>query len=239
MVVALLITQRRLTAFYAPNMRCDRRLSPWHPGRMHYCQSCSTPVTMQPREGDAWCPECGRRDPDVAIEPLFVVTGASGSGKTAIFTPLARALAGRCVTFDADWLLDAAGALSGRRPIAWPAFWEAWLAVAHGVAQSGMPTVLLGSLMPPLDELANLQWIGDIHYLLLDCTDDRRRDRIESRPPWRQHDIENQTAFADWLRSHVPDRVDTSDGTPSETAAAVAAWVTAVIAANASRRSCP
>jgi hypothetical protein len=195
---------------------------------------------MQPRGGAAWCPECGRRDHDAAIEPLFVVTGASGSGKTAIFAPLARALAGRCVTFDVDWLLDAAGALSGGRPIAWPAFWEAWLAVAHGVAQSGMPTVLLGSLMPPLDGRASRQWVGDIHYLLLDCTDDLRRDRIESRPPWRQHDIEKQTAFANWLRSHIPDRVDTSDRTPDDTATAVAAWVTAVVATDANdERSCP
>ena len=195
---------------------------------------------MQPRSGAAWCPECGRRDHDAAIEPLFVVTGASGSGKTAIFAPLARALAGRCVTFDVDWLLDAAGALSGGRPIAWPAFWEAWLAVAHGVAQSGKPTVLLGSLMPPLDGLASRRWVGDIHYLLLDCTDDLRHDRIESRPPWRQHDIEKQTAFANWLRSQIPDRVDTSDKTPEDTATAVASWVTAVVAADANNeRSCP
>lgn len=185
---------------------------------------------MQPRGGAAWCPECGRRDHDAAIEPLFVVTGASGSGKTAIFAPLARTLAGRCVTFDVDWLLDAAGALGGGRPIEWPAFWQAWLAVAHGVAQSGMPTVLLGSIMPPLDDIASRQWVGAIHYLLLDCTDELRRDRLESRPSWRARDIEKQASFATWLRSHVPDRVDTSDRTPDDTAAAVAAWVTTVIA---------
>ena len=193
---------------------------------------------MQPRGGAAWCPDCGRRDHDAAIEPLFVVTGASGSGKTAIFAPLARLLAGRCVTFDVDWLLDAAGALSGGRPIVWPAFREAWLAVAHGVAQSGMPAVLLGPFTPGhLDGLASRRWVGEIHYLLLDCTENSRRNRIESRPPWRQRDIEEQTAFATWLRSHIPDRVDTSDSTPDDTAAAVAAWVTAVVAADANNET--
>jgi len=185
---------------------------------------------MQPRRGAAWCPDCGRLDRDAAIQPLFVVTGASGSGKTAIFAPLARLLAGRCVTFDVDWLLDAAGALSTGRPIAWPAFREAWLAVAHGVAQSGTPTVLLGPFIPDhLDGLASRSWVGDIRYLLLDCPDDLRRGRIEARPPWRQRDIKEQAAFATWLRSHLPDRIDTSDRTPDDTAAAVAAWVTAQI----------
>jgi hypothetical protein len=103
-----------------------------------------------------------------------------------------------------------------------------------------MPTVLLGSLMPPLDGLASRRWVGNIHYLLLDCADDLRHDRIQSRPPWRQHDIEKQTAFANWLRSRIPDRVDTSDSTPDDTATAVAAWVTTVIAADATNEtSCP
>ncbi|HLQ57420.1 MAG TPA: AAA family ATPase [Streptosporangiaceae bacterium] len=168
-----------------------------HPGQVHYCQSCTAPVIMQPCGGAAWCPDCGRLDQGAAIEPLFVVTGASGSGKTAIFPALARLLTGRCVTFDFNWMLDAAGALSGGQPVAWPAFRDARLAVAHGIAQSGMPTVLLGPLIPGhLNRLANRRWVGEIHYLLLDCPDDLRRRRIEARPAWRRRDIEEQTAFA-------------------------------------------
>lgn len=89
---------------------------------------------MEPRDGRAVCPECGRADEAAALRPLFIVTGASGSGKTAVLAPLARMLAGRCVAFDVDLLLDAAGALSGDRPVNWPAFRDAWLAAAHGVA---------------------------------------------------------------------------------------------------------
>ena len=102
---------------------------------------------MEPRDGFAVCPVCRYRDA-AAVQPLFIVTGASGSGKTAASVPLARRLQGQCITFDADWLLDAAGELSADQPIRWPAFRDAWLAVAHGVAQSGMPTVLLGPLIP-------------------------------------------------------------------------------------------
>jgi hypothetical protein len=145
---------------------------------------------MEPEDGFAVCPECGRADA-AAVMPLFIVTGASGSGKTAVFVPLGRLLRGQCVTFDVDWLLDPAGELSGDQPIRWPAFRDAWLAVAHGVAQSGMPTVLLGPLIPPhLDGLPGRRWVGDVRFLLLDCPDDLRRERIQARPPWRGRDIE-------------------------------------------------
>jgi hypothetical protein len=155
------------------------------------------------------------------------MTGASASGKTAILAPLARLLAGRCVTFDVDFLLDAAGALSGDQPIRWSAFRDAWLSIAHGIAQVGMPTVLLGPLMP--EHLANLparRWIGEIHYLVLDCPDEVRRERIETRPAWRNREIEEQTRFGRRLRENIAEYVDTNAGTPQDAANAVAAWVT-------------
>jgi len=177
------------------------------------------------------CPRCGHEGEAWARAPLFAVTGASGSGKSTLLAPLARALAGRCATFDVDWLLDAAGELSGSQPISWPAFSSAWLAVAHGAAQFGLPTVLLGPTVPANLEAQPLRrWLGSIHYLLLDCPDDVRRERIEARPPWRSRDTDEQVSFGRWLRDNIPDRVDTSRGTPEDVAAEVAAWVTARLA---------
>lgn len=95
---------------------------------------------MEPQGGVATCPKCGGKNDTASIEPLFLVTGASGSGKTTIYGPLARLLAGRCVVFDVDWLLDAAGVLASGASLAelpWAGFDQAWLAVAHGVAQGG------------------------------------------------------------------------------------------------------
>ena len=163
------------------------------------------------------------------LQPLFVVTGASGSGKTTLFGPLARRLADRCVAFDVDWLLDAAGAMSGAKSVAeipWEGFFHAWLSVAHGVAQSGRPTLLLGPLVP--DRLADnpaRRWVGEIHALVLDCPDQVRQERIESRPPWRSRVVHEQVSFGQWLRDHITDRVDTSRCTPEEAAIQVASWV--------------
>lgn len=186
---------------------------------------------MEPDGGDAICPRCGHRDDTGARQPLFVVTGASAAGKTTIYGPLAQRLAGTAVVFDVDWLLDAAGVLAGGAPLSelpWRGFDQAWLAVAHGVAQSGRPTVLCGTITPERVE-ANVgrPWIGPVHSLLLDCPDDVRRARIEARPGWRQHDPDQQIRFAQWLRASVPDHLDTSRGSPDDAARAVATWVEA------------
>jgi AAA domain-containing protein len=181
---------------------------------------------MEPGDGRAVCPRCGRAGDAAALRPLFIITGASGSGKTAVFAPLARRLRGRCVTFDADLLIDAAGALSGSQPINWAAFGDAWLVVAHAVAQSGLPTVLLGPFLPErVQEFPARRWVGDIHFIVLDCPDDLRRARISARPSWRSRDIDEQVEFGQWLRRSIADRVDTSRGTPDDTAASVAAWI--------------
>jgi hypothetical protein len=195
---------------------------------VHYCQTCEVPTPLQPDENALICPACGRvgTAEASAVEPIFVVTGASGSGKTTVYAPLARLLIGRCATFDTDWLLDSAGALSAGGPISWPAFQDAWLSVAHGVAQSGLPTVLLGPLIPErLEQLPARRWTGPIHYLLLDCSDETRRERIEARPPWRSRDIVEQTEFGQWLRRNIADQIDTTTATTLETARGIAEWV--------------
>jgi hypothetical protein len=89
-----------------------------------------------------------------------------------------------------------------------------------------MPTVLLGPFIPDhLHDLPARRWIGDIHFLVLDCPDDLRRARINARPPWRSRDLTEQVGFGQWLRRNIADQVDTSTGTPDDTAAAITAWI--------------
>jgi energy-coupling factor transporter ATP-binding protein EcfA2 len=188
---------------------------------------------MEPDQGFAVCPSCGRRDDAASLQPLFVVTGASGSGKTTLFGPLARLLAGRCLVFDVDWLIDASAVLSGAATLAdmpWAGFAQAWLAVSHGIAQSGLPTVLLGTLTPHgLEDNAGRKWVGPIHGLLLDCPDDVRRQRIEARPRWRLRDVAEQISWAQWLRENITEQIDTSRCSPEEAAQAVACWVAGLL----------
>lgn len=195
---------------------------------MYYCQACDDPQLMTFDDGAARCPACGAVDPDVVTGPLFVVTGASGSGKTTIFPELLRRMNGWCAVFDADWLIDPLGRAAKDGQIDWTAFTDTWLHVAHGVARNGLPTLLLAPFIPEhLSALPGRGWVGDIHFLVLDCRDDERRRRIEARPRWRDRDTDAQIAFGQWLRDNLAPVIDTTEQSPSEVAAAVAAWVRA------------
>jgi predicted ABC-type ATPase len=197
---------------------------------VYYCQACDEPRLLALDGGVARCPACGNVDPDALIRPLFVVTGASGSGKTTILPELLSRMAGRCAVFDVDWLIDPLGRAAKDGQVNWSAFRDTWLHVAHGVAQNGLPTLLLAPFIPEhLDQLHGRAWVANIHYLVLDCPDDERRRRIEARPRWRARDIDEQTAFGRWLRQNLAPVIDTSSQSPSEVAEAVAAWVHAVV----------
>lgn len=198
---------------------------------MHYCQACDEPRLMRPDGAVARCPTCGHVDAAAARAPLLVVTGASGSGKTSILPELLPRLRGQCVVFDVDWLIDPFAHQPDRAEVHWPALRDAWLHVAHGVAQNGLPTLLLGPLIPAhVEELRGRPWVGDVHFLLLDCPDAERRRRLEARPAWRTRDAAAQLDFARWLRANVQAVVDTGGGAgPAESAGAVAAWARGVL----------
>ena len=100
----------------------------------HYCQACDYPQLMTPEDGAVRCPACGAADSLAVIRPLFVVTGASGSGKTTILPEPPQPAAGWCAVFDVDWLIDPLGRAAGGA-VDWTVFRDTWLHVAHGMAQ--------------------------------------------------------------------------------------------------------
>lgn len=190
---------------------------------MHYCQACDEPRAMLPSDdGTARCERCSAVDLSAARLPLLVLSGASGAGKSALFPLLLERLRGWCAVFDVDWLIDPIG---GADRLEWQAFRDTWLHVAHGVAQNGLPTLLLGPFIPEhLADLPGRRWVDGTHFAALDCSAAERRVRIEARPAWRARDIEEQQAFADWLSQHISPLFDTSTDTPEATADAVASW---------------
>jgi hypothetical protein len=179
------------------------------------------------------CAACGDVQQVPAL-PLFVVTGASGVGKTTVTGPL-RALLPDCDVFEADLTLQVAG-------LGWETWRNTWLRLAHGVAMNGRVTVLCGSLLP--SQLAGLparKLLGPIHFCNLDCPDDVLADRLRARPSWRHSSIETvipeHQRFAAWLRAHIRPSWDTSVLTPEEAAGHIAAWVRRLLAAGAGPRA--
>jgi hypothetical protein len=192
-----------------------------------FCMACGPQVALERHDGAVLrCPRCGDQQavPDL---PLFVVTGASGTGKTTITGPLRRVLPG-CEVFDADVILQTAA-------LGWETFGNTWLRLAHAIALNGRVTVLCGSLMPgSLEALPARKLIGPIRACTLDCPDNVLAARLSARPAWRGTSTEPAIArhqkFAAWLRANIRPCYDTSQLSPEQAAERVAAWVTRSLA---------
>jgi hypothetical protein len=187
-----------------------------------FCMNCGPGVAVERCDGAVLrCPRCGdeQQVPDL---PLFVVTGASGTGKSTVTGPLRRQLPD-CEVFDTDALLHVAA-------LGLDAYRGTWLRLAHDIALNGRVTVLAGSLLPgQLEPLPGRKLIGPIRFCTLDCPDDVIAERLRSRPSWRGASEETVIAehqrFAAWLRARIRPCYDTSVLSPAETAGQIAAWV--------------
>lgn len=182
---------------------------------------CGPGTLLQPdRHGRLRCPRCGatRRLPR---QPLFVVTGASGTGKSAIVEPLRRRLPG-CEVFETDLILHVAA-------LGWETWRNTWLQFAHAIALNGRATVLCGSLLPEqLEGLPARRLVGPIHFCNLDCPGAVLAARLRARPAWRgwtEQRIADQQRFAARLRQRIQPTFDTSVLHVDNVADRVAGWV--------------
>jgi chloramphenicol 3-O-phosphotransferase len=189
-----------------------------------FCMQCGPGTVMdaQPSAGRLLCPRCGEQSRLPAL-PLFVVTGASGAGKSTITEPLRGLLPG-CVVLEADVTLHIA-------ELGWETWRNTWLQLAHAVGLCGRSMVLTGSLTPEqLEYMPARSLIGPIHFANLDCPDDVLAARLRARPAWRgtssEAALSQHQRFAAWLRSVIQPSFDTSAATPDEVATQVAEWVT-------------
>ena len=195
---------------------------PEQPPEETFCLTCGPDAALE-RHGSPvlHCPHCGTQQP-VPDFPLFIVTGASGTGKTTITEPLRNLLPG-CDVFDVDIILQVAA-------LGWDTWRNTWLRLAHAIALNGRATVLCGSLMPDqLETLPARKLVGPIHFCNLDCPDAELADRLRRRPAWRGTSTEDAIArhqrFAAWLRTNIQPCYDTSQVTPAETAEHIATWI--------------
>ena len=160
----------------------------------------------------ALCPHCGYGHPFRQL-PFFVLTGASGAGKTAVCLELVGAqLRGEpwvpdCVYLEGDilWRDEFADPENGYR-----AFRNLWLRVAKNVGQGGRPVFLCGSTVPEQYEACpERRYFTTIHFLALICDDRVLRERLEARPGWRRSGsmafLEQMVAFNRWFCEHAQD----------------------------------
>lgn len=176
------------------------------------------------------CAECGHEE-RFRCRPLFIVTGTSGAGKTAVIPELRRLLP-ECDVFETDVLWDSGGD--------WSMVKCNWLRIAYSIAQSGRHTILCGTMQPTeLEQCDHYPFFRRIHWLALHCDDEARASRLRERRgtlACSEEFIEEHHRFARWLLENAQTAfdppltvLDTTRAPVAETAARIHDWVQAAL----------
>jgi hypothetical protein len=195
------------------------------------CGEYAEDKQIDPTGPFAICPHCQYAHPFLQ-QPLFIVTGASGAGKSAaclVLTPILK----ECVVLETDILW---GLLQATPEDNYGAYRNAWLRLAKNIGQAGRPVVLFGSAIPEQYEMCvERRYFSTIHYLALVCDDDALIERLKQRPAWRAsatpETLERMGQFNRWLKTHAATTqppmllYDTTSVSVAETAAAIAQWI--------------
>jgi hypothetical protein len=177
------------------------------------------------------CPFCGFAHRFERLS-LFVLTGASGSGKSTIglaLVPMQR----ECVVMESGvlWRPEFDTPKDGYR-----GYRNLWLRVAKNISQAGRPVVLVGSAVPEqFEPCPERRYFATIHHLALICEDAILEQRLRARPAWRKSGtaevLATMLAFSRWLREHaataIPamSQLDTRHLTIEQSAARTIAWI--------------
>lgn len=156
--------------------------------------------------------------------PLFIVTGASGSGKTFVIDEL-RKIMPEFDIFDPDNLVEFIGH-------DWEKVRNIWLRVARNVAYSGRMTVICGTMMPwDIEKCADYDCFEHVYYLNLHCDEEARELRLRERS-WSEDMIREHIQFANWLvenadKAYTPPMptVDTTGTDVREVALQIKRWI--------------
>ena len=167
------------------------------------CGEYTVEKAIEPSGPFAVCPRCGHRHRFARL-PLFLVTGASGAGKTAVGLRLVERLP-ECVVLESDILWRAEFDTPEDDYVAYR---DLWLRVAKNVGQGGRPVVLCGTALPAQFEACpERRYFAELHFLALVCDEDVLTARLRARPAWRRSNasgfVERMAGFNRWLKENA------------------------------------
>jgi adenylate kinase family enzyme len=184
-----------------------------------------------PNTASAICPFCLHAHPFLR-QPLFIITGASGSGKSTVCLALAPLLQ-ECVVMESDILW---GMVPATPEDNYRDYRNVWLRLAKNIGQAGKPVVLCGTAIPEQFEVCpERRYFSTLYYLAMICDDRLLVERLQSRPTWRNSNsdafLERMMVFNQWLKANAektqPPMVlfDTSHQSIEETVGDIARWL--------------
>lgn len=184
------------------------------------CTMCGPTAPVEVCEGGSLvrCAVC-RTEHVIERKPLYLLTGAPATGKSTVARRLVRDVRGLPI-FDTDLFGSSAH-------LDWAAWATSWLLVAHGLAQTGLPTVLCGYGLSrtKVDALAARPLLGPIRVCNLDLREELLRDRLRRRPLCDEARIERKVAAARVLRAEADRNLDVSGDPPTVVVTRVGDWL--------------
>ncbi len=181
------------------------------------------------------CPRCGARWSFLKL-PLFVVTGASGVGKTSAVQAMQAAVQD-FVCMDADFFYNI---MPHETFDDYMAQMEQMMSFARDVHQCGKPTVWAkAGNIDMLDQGYGPRFFSGIFVLALTCSEEELRRRMtEGRGITDQGWIQSSVDYNQWFQEHEYargvhfERLDVSGLSVKETAAAVEGWIRGKLASS-------
>lgn len=162
---------------------------------------------------------------------LYIVTGAPGAGKSTALNEFLK-LNTNYLGFDVDWLLASATVLANKSVVAdastWKPFRQIWISVLGAVLNNNKVPVLFAAVNnKDITELDIPEGVT-IHWLLLDCSEEVRRTRLDSRSSMSADDVSGALDDALALRTEIMNTIMTDCISAEEIAQQIEAWMTKV-----------
>ena len=200
------------------------------------CPNCGdyrADKTIVPEGPYVICPRCHFQHKFLRL-PLFIVTGASGVGKSTVCLGLVARMKD-VVVLDSDILWRAE---FNQPETNYRDYRETWLRICKNISQGGRPVVLCGVGEPTqFEECVERRYFSKLHYLALTCDDQSLTSRLRRLPPWRgplrEELINDQIRFNHWLVDNAQNTeppmslLDTSEITLDEIVEKVERWILA------------
>jgi adenylate kinase family enzyme len=199
------------------------------------CREYRADKTIAPEGVYAICPNCRFRHKFIRL-PLFILTGASGVGKSTVCLELAARMK-NVVVMESDILWRAE---FDQPETNYREYRETWLRMCKNISQAGKPVVLCGVGEPTqFEQCIERRYFSELHYLALICDAQVLVSRLRNLPPSRgsanDKCIKEQVVFNHWLLNnaqHTEPRMtllDTSEITVDETVKKVERWLRSLL----------
>lgn len=197
---------------------------------LNTCKNCgrySANKTISESGDQLICNLCGYTQPIKRL-PLFIITGASGVGKSTVSRELFKRNS-KIITMESDILWNNA---FNSPENDYREYRELWLRMCKNISQGGKPVLLCGCSVPKqFENCVERRYFTDIHYIAIVSDDAVLSERLKKRNWVNNQYIENSISFNRWIKDNARNTkpnmtvLDNTNLTVEETFEQVSKWI--------------